>query len=222
MVEFFGVPNIEYVGYGVGGIIILYILFRIFKSFRGETRITEEEQELGVERQEENLTEKELSMEKKEKKIIKKIVKMLWDIHKSLGTKMLSDPIIVGSQSLNVHEAVRVLVNYLERLIKNNIPIRKEETALTNIQNYWTIAKQGLANNLLGYADRPVYTDKERANALKTIELVQSRYIAKIDSLFKELGVTLRIEEEISEQKLILVKQEYDLIMKEDRGNLAA
>jgi len=87
MVEFLGVPNIEYVGYGIGGIIILYILFRIFKSFGRESRITEEEQELGIERQEENLTEKELSMEKKEKKIIKKIVNTLGNIYTSLTEK---------------------------------------------------------------------------------------------------------------------------------------
>src|SRR3989344_5260008 len=87
MVEFLGVPNIEYVGYGIGGIIILYILFRIFKSFGRESRITEEEQELGIERQEENLKEKELSMEKKEKKIIKNIVNTLWNNYTNLTEK---------------------------------------------------------------------------------------------------------------------------------------
>lgn len=220
MVKIFGVPNIEYVGYGVGGIIILYILFRIFKSFRGETRITEEEQELGIERKEENLTEKELSMERKEQKTIRNIIKILGDIYKNLTEKIFSSPVIVGNQSINVHEAVKVLIDYLEKLIQSNITIRKEEAILGNIRNYWAIVKQGLTNNLQGLGEN-AYSEKEKARALEIIQLIQSEYIAKIDSLFKDLGVTLKMEEEISEQKLRLVNEQYQLIRKEE-GSKAA
>lgn len=39
--------------------------------------------------------------------------------------------------------------------------------------------------------------------------------VAQINLLFEELGVILRMEEEISEQKLRLVREEYELIQKE-------
>ena len=209
MVEIFGVPNIEYIGYGVGSIILLYILFIIFKSFRGETRITEEEQELGVERQEESLTEKELSMERKEKKIIKNIVKNLLDIHKNLQKIGNITRIQIGGESIYLEQAVIVLINYLEKLIKSNTPIKREEAILNNIRSYWNIARQGLMNHL-GEGTKPIGEELPYRYATTKAD------VSQINSLFEELGVTLRMEEEISEQKLRLVKEEYQLIQKEE------
>ena len=153
-------------------------------------------------------------MERKERRIIKKIINRLGYIYTSLTEKIFSSPITVGNQSINVHQAVQVLINYLEKLIKNNVPIRKEEIVLSNIRNYWIIIRQGLTNNLQGL-DGNAYSEAEKAAALKTIGLIRSKYIAQIDSLFKDLGVTLRLEEEISEEKLRLVSQQYQLIRKE-------
>jgi len=114
-----------------------------------------------------------------------------------------------------VHQAVRVLIDYLEKLIKNNIPIRKEEVVLSNIRNYWAIVRQGLTNNLQGLGGN-AYSEAEKAVALKTIELIRLKYTVQIDSLFNELGVMLRTEEAITEEKLKLVNQQYQLIRKEE------
>ena len=216
MVALLGIPNVEYIGYGIGGIILLYILFRIFKSFRGETRITEEEQELGIERKEENLTEKELSMERKEKKIIKNIVKNLLDIHKNLKKIGNTTQIQIGGESIYLNQAVIVLINYLEKLINSNTSIKREEAIINNIRSYWNVTRQGLINHL-GEGTKPIGEELPYRYATTKADVTQ------INSLFEELGIILRLEEEISEQKLRLVRQEYELIVKEDRGtNLAA
>ncbi|MBI2558819.1 hypothetical protein HYW20_05835 [Candidatus Woesearchaeota archaeon] len=209
MVEIFGVPNIEYVGYGIGGIIILYILFRIFKSFGRGSRITEEEQELGIEKKEEDLTEKELSMESKERKIIKKIIRKLLDIHKNLQKIGNTTQIQIGGESIYLIQAVIVLINYLEKLIKSNIPIKREEAILSNIRNYWSVARQGLIEHL-SEGTKPIGEELPYRYAATKAD------VAEINLLFEELGGTLRLEEEISEQKLKFVKQQYQLIVEEE------
>jgi len=208
--DFFS-SNYLAIGGVVGGLILLYVLFRIIQSLRGETRITEEEQELGIERKEENLTEKELSMERKEKKIIKKIVKNLLDIHKNLQKIGNTTQIQIGGESIYLNQAVMVLINFLLKLINTNISIRKEEATITNLRNYWNIARQGLMNHL-SEGTKPIGEELPYRYATTKADVVQ------INSLFEELGVILRMEEEISEQKLRLVKQEYELIVQEGRG----
>lgn len=145
---------------------------------------------------------------------------MLWDIHKNLTEKFFNSPVIVGNESINVHRAVFVLIDYLKKLIQSNIPIRKEEVVLIRIQNYWIIVRHGLTNNLQGPGGN-AYSEAEKARALEIIKLIQSKYISQIDSLFKELGITLKKEEEISEEKLRLFNEQYELIRKEE-GSRAA
>ena len=199
---------VEYVAYVIGGIILVYILFRLFKSFRGETRITEGEQELGMETKEENLTKKELSMERKERKIINKIVKNLWDIHKNLQKIGNTTQIQIGGQSIYLNQAVMVLISYLQKLISSNVSIRKEEAILSNLRNYWNITRQGLMNHL-GEGTKPIGEELPYRYATTKAD------VAQINSLFEELGVTLRMEEEISAQKLRLVREEYELVRRE-------
>lgn len=80
----------------------------------------------------------------------------------------------------------------LDKLIKTNISIKGEEATLSNLRSYWRITEQALINAGI------------------------RRGISEIDSLFQKLGVELRTEEKISEEKLRLVRAEYELIMKEE------
>ena len=194
-------PNFLSSNYGViggifGVIIVAYILFRAFKSFGGESRVTEEEQELGIENEEEKLTKKRISMERSEKKIIKNIIEMLLDIRRNLKS---TSQIKVGKEEIYVEQAVIVLANSLQKLINTGDSIRKEETTLNNMRAYWSITRQGLLS-------------------ISAIRMD----VVEINSLFEELGIELRLEEEVSEQMIRLVREEYQLVVQEEGVNTVA
>ncbi len=158
----------------------------------GESRLKEEKREEKDELKSVQLTEKEKGIDKRENKQLKEITKKLKKIYNKISKgKIPNSKIEVGNQSIYVAQAVLVLWNSLIKLINTKVSIKQEESTLSNIRNYWAIIRRELMNNL---------TQKD---------------IVRVNFLFKELGIELKIEEEITAEKLKFIQQEWKLAQKE-------
>lgn len=168
----------------------------LFSGFFESSRYKEEKRELKDEKRGVGLTQKQKSMEKGEEKIIKDIIKGLKYILSDLPLIGMSNTQIqVGNQIVNANQSLLVLITNLERLVKTNTSIQQEESIVSNMRNYWAIVRRGLL-------------------AARAVD----RQVARIDSLFRQLGIELRMEEQITREKLRLVQEEYGLIMQEGGG----
>ena len=167
----------------------------LFSGFFESSRYKEEKGELGKEKKALMLTKKQMSMEKGEEEIIKDIINGLKHIHSDLPLIGMSNTQIqVGNQIVNANQSIFVLITNLKRLVKTNTSIQQEESIVSNMRNYWAIVRRCL----LGAG-----VDGQ---------------VARIDSLFRQLGVELRMEEEITADKLRLVQDEARIAMQEAGG----
>lgn len=189
--DIFRGSNSGYIG-AIGVIVILAIIWFLLK--RSNTgRLGLEKEERKIENQERKLTEQQIAMEKEVNRIIDGIIRMLGEINETLPADALEFKMRIGRTSLNVNQALRVLIAYLEKLIGTGEGITVEETDITHLRNFWSIARQGLMSNST---------------------IVQSD-INRIDREFEKLGVILKTEDVITQEKLQLAKKQYDLIVGE-------
>lgn len=119
--------------------------------------------------------------------------KKLRGIWNKIGGKSATAKIQIGNQIVKLNDSIWVLRGSLKRLTRTDISIKKEEASLGNIRNYWAFVRRGLIDAGLS-----------------------SKVINGVDGLFKELGIELRVEDEISGKKAQLLNDEATLLRDEE------
>jgi len=154
------------------------------------------------------LSKEEMALEKEEQRDLEEIIHELSVILEQ-SRKLNGGEIRVGDVSTHVNRAIPVLINSLHQLIHARMSIRQEETNLVNIRNKWMITRNGVFQ----------LTNRSKRGAIVLARVPIVKEIQKraniIDKLFNQLGIDLKMEEKITQQKLQMIREEYKMAQSE-------
>lgn len=128
MVEFFGIPNIEYIG-GIGGIILIIVLFWFMIRRSKSGRMGLEREEIEEDKELLNIDKKALKEEKDEKYQAKKLYDLFLRVHKrsrKIGLKEIVD---------NRIRYLNFIIRGLNILISEEISVTREKMLMEQINN---------------------------------------------------------------------------------------
>jgi len=159
-----------------------------------DSREDEEKDELKKYLRSRKLTVEELHDEVLEDRIEHKIATELNEISGELSEDELAAEIRLDKRVVTIEQAFLVLSVNVQKFIHTDTSLENQVETLHRIVIFWRVLRHGL------------------------LRLETQKDINKVDLLFKELGMILDDEEKLSKKKMKLVKQEYALIMEEEKG----
>lgn len=166
-------------------------IVQFFSNFFEGSRYQEEKVEQADRMKAAKITENEEKLEKKENEQLDIIYLELGKIQKKLSGTKKPIMIPIGNTELDVAQAVGALKRAIYKLISTKISIKREEATLASIKMYWQATQQGLSTEMIDEVN-------------------------EISKAFKKLKVELKKEDEMTETKLELIKEAYNLAMKEE------
>lgn len=166
-------------------------IMEFFSKFFEGSRYQEEKKEQADRFKAAKITEKEEKLEKEENKQLGIIYYELGKIQKKLSETKKPITIQIGNTVLDVAHAVGVLKRAIYKLISTKTSIKSEEATLSNIKTYWQATQQGLSAEMIDEVN-------------------------EINKALKKLKVELKKEDEMTEVKLDLIREAYNIAMKEE------
>ena len=120
-------------------------LTSLFGGWSGDSRYAEEKTEARIEKNERKITRAEMRMEKDERKKLELVMAELEELSNDIRKGKIPDTQIrSGNQMIMLSQCMSVLIQYMQGLIRNKIPISQEIQMFGNIKLYWSAARNGM------------------------------------------------------------------------------